>query len=129
MTKLFKIIAALSPLALLKASLAYAAPSVVTGLAGSTSTLDTVGAETGLTATDLPTLIGNLINVVLGLLGIVFVVLIIYGGVLWMTAAGGTEQIKKAKAILINSIVGLVITVAAYAISAYVISAIVAAAG
>lgn len=119
----------LSPLTWLKASFAHAAlPEVGEGLTGATETLEAVGTETELGTTSLPALIGNIINIVLGLLGLIFVVLIVYGGFLWMTAGGGKDQIEKAKSILTNSIIGLIIVIAAYAISAYVIQAIVQAA-
>jgi len=78
----------------------------------------------------LPTLtnvIAGLINAFLGLIGIVLVILLIYGGVMWMTASGSTEQLTKAKAILVNSFIGLLIIVAAYAISLYVVQALVGA--
>ena len=76
----------------------------------------------------LPQLVGNIINIALGILGIILVILIVYGGILWMIAMGDEKKIDKAKAILTNAIVGLVITVAAYAISSYVISALITAA-
>lgn len=66
--------------------------------------------------------VGYLINVVLGLLGIVFFGLIFYGGWLWMTAQGEEAQVGKAKKIIIAAIVGLVIVLSAYAISFLVIS-------
>jgi TRAP-type C4-dicarboxylate transport system permease small subunit len=65
--------------------------------------------------------IGQIINVALGLLGIIFLILLVYAGFLWMTAAGNTEQLDKAKKILTTSVIGLVIILAAYAISAFVI--------
>ncbi len=129
MAKLLKVMAFLSPLYWLKAGIVSAAlQEVEVGLEGATESLEEVGAAAELSTTSLPALIGNIISIVLGLLGIVFVVLIVYGGFLWMTAGGGGEQIKKAKSILTNAIIGLIITIAAYAISAYVIQAIVTAA-
>ena len=71
--------------------------------------------------------ISALFNVVLGTLGIVFVVFIIYGGFLWMTAGGGAEQVKKAKGILTNSIIGLIIVLAAYAFTAYILERLILA--
>jgi hypothetical protein len=76
---------------------------------------------------ELPEMVGSIINVALGLLGMVLLVLIIYGGFLWMTAGGNSDQVDKAKKILINSIIGLVIIMAAYAISTFVFGAILGA--
>lgn len=73
-------------------------------------------------ADSLTTTIGSLIAVLLGFLGVIFLVLIIYAGLLWMTAAGNEDNVKKAKSILLNSVIGLVILLSAYAISSFVIS-------
>lgn len=85
---------------------------------------DVVGAGT---EQDLPTLIGNFINVFLSVLGIIFVVLIVYAGFLYMTAGGDDDGVKKAKKLLSQAIIGLVIIVAAYAISNFVIDSLVSA--
>ena len=65
------------------------------------------------------------INSVLGLLGVIFLVLIIYAGFLWMTAGGNEDQVGKAKGLLINAIIGVIIIVAAYAISYFVLHALI----
>ncbi len=85
-----------------------------------------IGAEA--TTNTLPVLIGNIVNALLTVLGIVFMVLIVYSGFLYLTDAGGGEKVKKAKSIMTQSIIGLVIILAAYAISRYVISALTTAA-
>ncbi len=69
--------------------------------------------------------IGNMIRVVLGFLGVIFFILIIFGGFTWMTAAGNEEQVGKGKKIVINATIGLVIIVLAYVITAYVLDRIV----
>ena len=71
---------------------------------------------------DLTYVVGSIISVALSVLGIVLLIFMLYGGFLWMTAGGDAEQVKKAKTIMINSVVGLIILLAAYAISAYVIT-------
>lgn len=70
----------------------------------------------------LPQLIGSIINVALGVLGIILVVLIVYAGFLYMTAGGSDDQTKKAKKIMINAVIGLVLIIAAYAIATFVIN-------
>jgi hypothetical protein len=79
------------------------------------------------TATPLPVLIGNVINVVLGLLGVILVLLVIFAGFLWMTAQGDADKVKKAKAMLTNAVIGMVLIFAAYSISAFVIDKLVSA--
>lgn len=96
------------------------------GLAGAASELTSVGTGIGTadTGTDLPTLIGNLISVLLSVLGVIFVVLVVYAGFLYLTAGGEDEKVKKAKKLLSQSIIGLVIIIAAFAIADYVITAL-----
>lgn len=77
----------------------------------------------------LPTYIGNIISVILGVLGIIMVVLILYAGFLWMTDAGKGDNITKAKDIIRAAIIGLILIVAAYAITQFVINAITNAVG
>ncbi len=67
-------------------------------------------------------LAASIINIVLGLLGIVAVGLIIYAGFLWTTAAGNEQQIEKAKLILRNALIGLVIIFSSWAIATFVVS-------
>ncbi len=66
-------------------------------------------------------IIQTAIQVALSFLGVIFLILMIYGGFLWMTAAGNDEQVGQAKKILTGAIIGLIIVVAAYAISVLII--------
>lgn len=83
--------------------------------------------ELGLGEKDPREIVASVINVALGFLGIIAVVLIIYGGFLWMTAAGNDDNIAKAKSILSAGIIGLVIILAAWGLASYVIRALVTA--
>lgn len=71
---------------------------------------------------DLATVVGGVIYGILALLGIIFVVLIVYAGFKWMLAQGEEQKITEARALIINSIIGLAIILAAYAISYFVIN-------
>ena len=79
------------------------------------------------TSVTLPVLVGNVIGTVLSLIGVIFFALMIYGGFLWMTAGGDVEDVKKAKAMLQQAIIGVAIILAAYAISEFVVSKLVSA--
>ena len=61
--------------------------------------------------------IGIAISAVVSFIGIILLCLIIYGGYLWMVAAGNESQIDKAKDIIKNSIIGVIIILCAYAIT------------
>ncbi len=77
----------------------------------------------------LTTTIGTIISTILGLLGIIFLVLAVYAGFLWMTSQGSEDKVKKAKQILSSSIIGLIITLAAYAIADFVVTEALSATG
>lgn len=68
----------------------------------------------------LPTVIGRVIGSALAFIGVIFFVLIVYGGFLWMTARGNDSQVGKAKDLIGAAIVGLAIVLMAYAITSYV---------
>jgi hypothetical protein len=55
------------------------------------------------------------------LLGVLFIVLIIYGGIIWLTAAGNEESVKKAVSTIKHAFIGLVIVLLAYIVSIFVI--------
>ncbi|MCX6785418.1 MAG: Ig-like domain-containing protein [Candidatus Komeilibacteria bacterium] len=78
--------------------------------------------STGLGTRDLKDLIVQIVNIVLGFLGIVAVIVILYGGFIWMTAGGEAEKIEKAKKIIINAAIGLAIILSAYGIVMFVVS-------
>lgn len=63
---------------------------------------------------------GKVINGALTLVGIIFLLLMVYAGYLWMTARGEEEPINKAKKIVQTSIIGLVLVMSAYAITVFV---------
>lgn len=70
---------------------------------------------------DIATRIGQIIGIALSLVGVVFLVLMVYGGFIWMTAAGDSEKIKKAKGIIINAVIGIIIVLASYAITFFIL--------
>ena len=77
------------------------------------------------TETTLAENVGSIIKVMLSLVGIIFTVLMVYAGYLWMTARGEASQVEKAQEIIKSSIIGIIITLAAYSISNFVVSKVV----
>lgn len=71
---------------------------------------------------DLADVIGSVINVALSLVGLTFLVLMVYGGYLWLTSRGDEAQIEKSKEIIKSAIIGLVLVMSAYAITVLVTS-------
>jgi hypothetical protein len=56
----------------------------------------------------------------LGLLGLVAVVMIIFGGFMWMTSAGNEQRVTKGKEILQWAVIGLVVILLSWAIVIFV---------
>jgi cbb3-type cytochrome oxidase subunit 3 len=75
----------------------------------------------GLSA-DLPTTIGKIISLVLSFIGVIFLILMIYAGYIWMLARGNEQQIEKARNIILSSIIGLIIVLCAYAVTFFFMS-------
>jgi hypothetical protein len=75
----------------------------------------------------LTSFVGRIINILLSILGVIFFVLLVYGGFLWMTSQGNEDKVKKAKTLITDAVIGLVIILAAYAISSFVITSLVEA--
>ncbi len=69
-------------------------------------------------------IIKNLVNTLLFVLGIVSVVMMIYGGMVYTTSAGDSSKITKAKNIIIYSVVGMVVAMSAFAIANFVVGVI-----
>ncbi len=108
--------------ALLRVPMVHAGPDL-------TGALEEVNADADLGSESLTSTIGLLISALLGVLGVIFLLLIIWSGFTWMTAAGDPKKVDKAKDILITSVVGLIILLSAYAISTFVIEALATATG
>ncbi len=68
----------------------------------------------------LPVIVGNIIRIVLGLLGLIFLILVIYGGLRWMTAQGDSSAIESSRDTIVHAVIGLVIVLSAYTITAFV---------
>ena len=68
----------------------------------------------------IPLIIGDILTYVLSLVGVVFFVLILYSGLLWMTAGGAPEKLNKAIDILKAAAIGLLIVVGAFALTKFI---------
>ena len=70
---------------------------------------------------DLKDSIAQIINVILGFLGVIAVLIILLGGFKWMTSQGSSDKVDEAKKLIGAGIVGLIIILAAYAIARFVL--------
>jgi TRAP-type C4-dicarboxylate transport system permease small subunit len=65
-------------------------------------------------------IVGAIIGTFLSLLGVIFLCLIIYGGYLWMTSAGNEQKVMRAKEVLKQAIIGMIVIMSAYSITYFV---------
>ena len=101
---------------------AQSASSTINGLDDSAKQVGAFTAQTQNTDYSffLQSKIGQIVGVALSFVGVLFLILMIYAGVTWMTAQGNDQQVSKAKSLLINATIGLVIVFAAYAITSFI---------
>lgn len=112
---------------LLLAENAFAAVDIGAGMAKNIATGSGYDASTD--ALSLSRTVGNYIKVALSLVGMIFLVLTIYAGFLWMTASGEEEKVEKSKKILSSAVIGLIITLMSYGITTFVVSKLKTSAG
>lgn len=74
-------------------------------------------------------IVGRIIQILLGLLGVIAVILIIYGGWLYMSSQGAPDKVESAKKVLTNALIGLLIILSAFAIVTFIISRFLSATG
>lgn len=76
-------------------------------------------------SSDPATLIGKIVGAALSFVGVVFFILMIYGGILWMIARGDEQQVTKAKDLIIAAIIGIAIVIGSYAITSFVFTDVI----
>jgi len=89
--------------------------------------VDNVARDAGYNPGNEPSLeqrISSIIGIFLSFLGVIFMILMLVAGYNWMTAAGDEQKIDKAKDMIRAAIIGLIIVIAAYAISIFIVSRI-----
>ncbi len=72
-------------------------------------------------------IVADAIQIALGLLGIIFLALIVYAGFRWLFAGGEGGVIDKARGVLINSVIGLIIILTAYSITYFIVKNVLVA--
>lgn len=94
----------------------FIASATATGCTG-----DNCSLPNPLTGVDSPqVLIGKVIVAALGVVGSLALLMFIYGGFVWMTAAGNQEMVTRGRNVLIWATIGLIIIFSSYAIVRFV---------
>lgn len=75
----------------------------------------------------IPEIIARIIKYLLTFLGVIFITLIIYGGFIYMTAAGASDKIDSAKNIIISASIGLAIILASYSFTYFILENLIKA--
>ncbi len=111
-------------IAILFALPAYAAPPPTTALKNPIGTQPNCanGASAPGAICDLPSLAGSVIKAGLGIAGAIALAMFVWGGFLWLTAAGNPTKIKEGKDTLIWAVIGLVFIFSSYIIANFVIA-------
>lgn len=76
------------------------------------------------TTGDIPGVIGNVVGAGLSLISVLFFILMIYAGIKWMTARGDEGRAKESLDTIFAAIIGIIIVLAAYAITNFVLSSV-----
>jgi len=76
----------------------------------------------GYRATSIPVVVGLVIRTLIVLLGVIFLILMVYGGYLWMIARGNDELVTKAKDTIRSAVIGLIICLVSYALATFIVS-------
>lgn len=101
-------------------------PQLVFGSNPALDKLDNVATKAGPYSpaddTTLLVLVQSMISVFLSVIGVLLLVYLLYAGYNWLTAQGEEEKVTKAKETIQRAIIGVIIIVAAYAISVFVIA-------
>lgn len=98
-----------------------AGSGVDSAMSGLKTTAETgYGTSINQVSSSVPELIGKVVGSGLSFIGVLFLLLMIYAGILWMTARGNEQQVAKAQDLIVAAVIGLVIVLSAYAITSYI---------
>jgi len=81
--------------------------------------LDSMALTAGLSTRSIYAIIGTILKSILALFGLIAVSVIVYGGVLWTLSKGDPEKINKAKKLMVNAAIGMLIIASSYAIASF----------
>lgn len=84
---------------------------------------------TVLSGQDIRVTIARIINVFLSVIGVLALIIVLYGGFIYMTSGGNEEKIARARKILINGGIGLIIIFASWSVTKFVLTRLQTATG
>ena len=84
----------------------------------------TVPTVTNMSTRSLDDTVASIINAAAGLLGVVALGIIVYGGFLWMTSGGNEESVGNAKKVMVSGVIGMIIIILSYTVAMFLMGAI-----
>ncbi len=99
-----------------------AAASNTTNLCNGANLAETTTADCSSGSTSLSTIIGTSVNLLLYIAGALAVLVLIYGGIRYITSTGDAARVKAAKDTIVYAIIGLIVSLLAYAIVNFVVA-------
>ncbi len=84
--------------------------------------LEVIDESIGLSNTDPRETVGRIINIAMLALGTIALLIVLWGGFIWLTSNGESDKIDRAKQVLKNGVVGLVIILSAWGIATFVLN-------
>jgi hypothetical protein len=101
----------------LPATAAFAQPAATdTNVAPTIHTPAEYGYVNPLGTTNIRTIINRVIRTALGFVGALFLAMFVYGGAVWMTAAGDEKKVQSAKTTIRNAVIGMLVIALSYGI-------------
>ncbi|MCX7779209.1 MAG: pilin [Patescibacteria group bacterium] len=67
-------------------------------------------------------IVANVIKLILGLVGVLALIMFIYGGITWMTSGGNVEAVKRGKNTLVWAVLGLAVVFFAYSLVNFILT-------
>ncbi len=97
-------------------------PGVAHAAYGLEETAAAAGLGTGVN--DIPTLVGNILGIGLSLVAVLFFILMLYGGFLWMFDMGSEDRKKRALNTITAAVIGIIVVMASYTITSFVFNSV-----
>lgn len=106
------------------AKLAAATTQTVPGGLNQSAGDDSTAGDSGMTTSGLGDVVTTVINIILYAIGIIAVIMLIFGGIQYATSAGDEKKVTTAKNTIIYAIIGLAVAILAWTLVNFVFSAI-----
>ncbi len=87
--------------------------------------LDVTGKKAQYGETNIYVFISTVISVLLSVSGLVFLTIMVYAGLRWMTARGNEEKVEKAKNAIFGALIGFILVSVSYGLSTFIFSSLV----